>query len=132
MIDALLRASWLAHAAAAYLKGRPADSPLVSPLYADLAGLSPILVQSASEEILRADSERLVQALSVARVPVSHREFPHMWHDFQLYAGMVPEATLALEEMARFITEHLTVKMRDHAAHDVAGAPQAGAVQSGR
>jgi monoterpene epsilon-lactone hydrolase len=128
--DALLRSSWLAHAAAAYLRGRPADSPLVSPLFADLAGLPPILVQSASEEILREDSRRLVQALAAARVPVSHREFPQMWHDFQLYAGMVPEATLALEEIARFVTDHLTVKTRDHAVNGIPGAFQAGAVQS--
>jgi epsilon-lactone hydrolase len=127
--DPLLRASWLAHAAAAYLRERPADSPLVSPLFADLAGLPPILVQSASEEILREDSRRLAQALGVARVPVSYREFPGMWHDFQLYAGMVPEATLALEEIARFATDHLTVKRRDHVANGVAGAFQAGAVQ---
>jgi acetyl esterase/lipase len=128
--DPLLRASWLAHAAAAYLRGCPADSPLVSPLFADLAGLPPILVQSASEEILGEDSRRLVQALGAARVPVSHREFQHMWHDFQLYAGMVPEATLALEEIARFVTDHLTVKTRDHAPNRIAGAFQAGAVQS--
>jgi acetyl esterase/lipase len=112
--DPLLRASWLAHAAAAYLRGRPADSPLVSPLFADLASLPPILVQSASEEMLREDSRRLVQALSVARVPVSYSEFPNMWHDFQLYAGIVPEATLALKEIARFVTDHLSVMSCGH------------------
>jgi epsilon-lactone hydrolase len=123
--DSLLRASRLAQGAAAYLKGHPAESPLVSPLFANLANLPPVHVQSASEEILRDDSRRLAQALSAARVPVVHREFPHMWRDFQLYAGIVPEATMAVEDIARFIADRLTVKMRGHS-----GALEAGTVLS--
>ena len=34
-------------------------------------------------------------------------EFPHMWHDFQLYAGIVPEATRAIEEIGRFIGDEI-------------------------
>ena len=45
----------------------------------------------------------LPDALNASDVQVVHMEFPHMWHDFQLYAGIVPEATLAIEEIGRFI-----------------------------
>jgi epsilon-lactone hydrolase len=101
--DALLRAAWLNQGAAAYLQGRSARDPLVSPLLADLAGLPPTLIQAASEEILRDDSRRLTETLSANGVSVIHREFPYMWHDFQLYAGLVPEATQAVDEIAQFI-----------------------------
>jgi len=89
--------------AAAYLQGRSAHEPLVSPLFADLTGLPPTLIQSASEEILREDSRRLAEALTDAGVRVKSHEFPRMWHDFQLYAGIVPEATQAVDEIICFI-----------------------------
>jgi epsilon-lactone hydrolase len=102
--DALLRAAWLDQGAAAYLQGRPARDPFVSPLLANLAGLPPTLIQEASEEILRDDSRRLTETMSADGVSVIHREFPCMWHDFQLYAGLVPEATQAVAEIAQFIS----------------------------
>jgi epsilon-lactone hydrolase len=106
--DALLRATWLHQGAAAYLQGHSARDPLASPVLAELAGLPPTLIQSVSEEILRDDSRRLAEALSARGVPVIHREFPHMWHDFQLYAGLVPEAAQAVDEIARFIRGNLS------------------------
>jgi acetyl esterase/lipase len=110
--DALLRPAWLKQGAAAYLQGHFAHDPLVSPLLADLAGLPPTLIQAASEEILRDDSRRLAGILSAHGVSVIHREFPHMWHDFQLYAGIVPEATQALDEIAQFISGNLSIDRR--------------------
>jgi monoterpene epsilon-lactone hydrolase len=104
--DPLLRAAWLSQGAAAYLQGSSARDPLVSPLLADLAGLPPTLIQAASEEILRDDSRRLTEVLSSHGVSVTHREFPYMWHDFQLYAGLVPEATQAVDDIARFILRY--------------------------
>ena len=105
--DALLSFPWLAQGAAAYLGGLPATDPRVSPIFADLAGLPPTLIQSASEEILRDDSRRLAAALAAAGVQVSHREHSRMWHDFQLYAGLVPEATEAVSDIAAFAAAQL-------------------------
>lgn len=110
--DALLRAAWLNQGAAAYLQSHSASDPLVSPLLADLAGLPPTLVQSASEEILRDDSRRPSEALSANGVSVTHREFPYMWYDFQLYAGLVPEATQAVNDIAQFINGNLSTNGR--------------------
>jgi epsilon-lactone hydrolase len=114
--DALLRAAWLNQGASAYLQGHSARDPLVSPLLADLAGLPPTLIQAASKEILRDDSRRLAELLSGAGVSVIHREFPCMWHDFQLYAGVVPEATQAVDEIAQFINGNLSSHSRRAAA----------------
>jgi epsilon-lactone hydrolase len=110
--DALLRAAWLNQGAAAYLQGHSVNDPLVSPLLADLAGLPPTLIQAASKEILRDDSRRLAEILSADGVSVIHREFPYMWHDFQLYAGLVPEATQAIDEMAQFISGNASMHRR--------------------
>jgi epsilon-lactone hydrolase len=76
--DALLRTAWLNQGAAAYLQGRSAHGPLVSPLFADLAGLPPTLIQVGVEEILRGDSRRLAEGLTQAGVCVLLREFPRM------------------------------------------------------
>jgi hypothetical protein len=65
------------------------------------------LIQAGVEEILRDDSRRLADGLTRAGASVLLREFPRMWHDFQLYAGVVLEATLAMDEMARFIGSKL-------------------------
>jgi acetyl esterase/lipase len=108
--DALLRAAWLEQGAAAYLQSHSARDPLVSPLLADLSGLPPTLIQAASEEILRDDSRRLTEALSSDGVSVTHREFPYMWHDFQLYAGLVPEATQAVDDVAQFIRSNSSTR----------------------
>jgi epsilon-lactone hydrolase len=117
--DALLRAAWLNQGAAAYLQGSSAHGPLVASLFADLAGLPPTLIQVGVEEILRNDSRRLAEGLTQAGVCVLLREFPRMWHDFQLYAGVVPEATLAMDEMARFIDGKLVQTGREcHATND--------------
>jgi acetyl esterase/lipase len=72
-------------------------------LFSDLTRLPPTLIQSASEETLRDDSRRLAGALAEAGVMIKAHEFPRMRHDFQLYAGIVPDATLAVDEIARFI-----------------------------
>ncbi|MGO9430943.1 alpha/beta hydrolase [Rhodoblastus sp.] len=111
--DALLRPAWLAQGAAAYLRGRSAEDPLASPLAGDLAGLPPVMIESASEEILRDDSRRLAGELEACDVQVVHMEFPRMWHDFQLYAGIVPEATRAIEELGRFIRGKIAPVGRD-------------------
>ena len=105
--DPLLRLTWLQQGATAYLHGRAAQEPLASPLLGDLSGLPPTLLQAASEEILRNDSRRLAGALTAAGVFVEHRELPRMWHDSQLYAGIVPEATQAVNDFARFISGRL-------------------------
>jgi len=105
--DALLHPAWLKQGAAAYLQEHSAQDPFASALYADLAGLPPTLLQAAAVEILRNDARRLAGALTAGGVAVEHREFADMWHDFQLYAGIVPEATQAVTDIARFIGSRL-------------------------
>ncbi|MEM9041926.1 MAG: alpha/beta hydrolase [Actinomycetota bacterium] len=101
--DPLIDAGWLSDIATQYAVDVPLDHPAVSPLFADLSGLPPLLVQTASEEVLLSDSTRLVERARDAGVSVDFDVRDGMWHVYQIFAGMVPEADDALIEAAAFI-----------------------------
>lgn len=75
--------------------------PLVSPLYADLTGLPPMLVHVGGNEILLDDARRLVDRARAAGVEASLGAFGGMWHVFQAFP--VPEARRSLREIGGFI-----------------------------
>jgi acetyl esterase/lipase len=90
-----------------YLNGASPHSPMASPLFADLHGLPPLLIQAADTEILYDDAVRLNERASAAGVESRlhiYKGLPHVWH---IFAGMVPEAGQALREMAEFIAKKL-------------------------
>lgn len=87
--------------AAAYAVDGTAD-PKASPLFADLAGLPPSLIQTGSREILLSDSCRLEDALRRAGVEVALHVWDGLWHGWQLQYR-VPEANQALDDLAAFL-----------------------------
>ena len=90
-----------------YLNGADAQSPEASPIYGDLGGLPPILIQVSSHEALLDDSLRLFRALILEDVKVQikvYQGLPHVWH---LYAGMLDEGQAAISEAGQFINEVL-------------------------
>ena len=101
--DPMLRASWLADSARRYAAGRPLTDPLLSPLFANHAGLPPMLIQVGSEEILLSDAEGLAQRAGAAGTAVTLRRYDGLWHDFQVHAGLLPEADRALAEIGAFV-----------------------------
>jgi acetyl esterase/lipase len=62
-------------------------------------GMSTVVIQCAGAEILRTDSRHLAERLGPAGGQVELDQHPGLWHDFQLYAGLVPRATEALQKM---------------------------------
>jgi len=95
--DALLRPGWLQQTADDYRAGaEPAD---LRPLDADLTGLPPIHVLAATGEILLGDADALVARLAAAGAPHSYDRVPGLWHDFVLYAGLLPEADAAVAKL---------------------------------
>jgi len=101
--DPMLRRAWLAACAAHYAADLPLESAALSPLFARLGHLAPMLIQVGSEEILLSDSERLAERANQAGVCVRLSRYEGMWHDFQVHAGMLPEADQALAEIGAFI-----------------------------
>lgn len=97
--DPMLKPDWLTTGAQLYLEDTPADTPEASPLFADLSGLPPMFIQTGDDEILRDDSIRFAQKLEQAGVPVHCEIWTALWHDFPLFAPLLPEADLALERL---------------------------------
>lgn len=101
--DPLLSRDWLAWTAAHYANGRNLDDPLLSPLFSPLAGLPPVLIHVGSDEVLLSDTKRLETALRAVDVEVQSRVYQDLWHDFQLQAGLMPEADESLDTLGRFL-----------------------------
>lgn len=95
--DPMLNPDYLGAGGALYLGGRPGTDPEASPLFADLAGLPPTLIQVGSDEILLSDSTRLAEKLGAAGVPVDCEIWDGMWHDFQIFSPLIPEADWAID-----------------------------------
>jgi phosphinothricin tripeptide acetyl hydrolase len=105
--DPMVRAADLALMADAYLAGRDPKTPLASPLYADLAGLPPLLLQVGSAEILLDDAVRVAERAREAGVEAELRVWPDMIHVWHAFADILPEGREAVDEMAAFLEKHL-------------------------
>ena len=101
--DPVLTRAWLAACATAYVAGRDASDPLISPVYADLTGLPPTLVFSATHDMLAPDSTTFTRRAREAGVEVDHVEEQGLWHDYPLEAGLIAAADLALERFVRLL-----------------------------
>src|SRR5260221_7946638 len=82
-------------------------NPLAAPLYADLHGLPPLLVQAGSAEVLLDDSRRIVDRARAAGVDVTFRVWEDMIHVWQPFAFMVPQGSAAIDEIGSFIRERV-------------------------
>jgi acetyl esterase/lipase len=91
----------------AYLGGHDPREPLVSPLYGDLQGFPPLLIQAGSREVLLSDSLRLARKARVAGVDVTLDVWDGMWHVWQGTPG-IPESREAVEAIAAFFRQHVT------------------------
>jgi epsilon-lactone hydrolase len=104
-VDPWLRAALIRPAARAYAGERALDDPFVSPLYADLRGLPPMLVHVGGDEILRDDGARLVARARAAGVDASLGVYDGLWHVFHAFPGF-PESRDALREIGGFVRRH--------------------------
>lgn len=86
-----------------YAPNQDKKNPLISPLFADLTGFPPMLVQVGSEEVLFDDSTRLVEHAKRDKVDVELQIWEDMPHVHQIAHGFVPEAKAALRDMAAYL-----------------------------
>ena len=100
--DPLLTREYVESVRAAYCGSRTDfASPCFSPLYGDLRGLPPTLIQVGSNEILFSDSERLHAALQRQGVFSVLEEYPDCWHVFQQMPTRA--AAQAMDSAGRFV-----------------------------
>jgi len=90
-----------------YLAGADPRSPLASPLYGDAAGLPPTLIQVGSDEALRDDAVRMAERLKAAGCEVEIELWPRMFHVWQMFARIVPEARAAIAHIGAFLQARL-------------------------
>ena len=94
--------SLMVPAAEAYLAGADAQTPTASPLFGDLAGLPPLLVQVGTAEVLLDDSRRFAERADAAGTEVElevAQDMIHVWHAF---ADLLPEGAEAIERIGDF------------------------------
>jgi acetyl esterase/lipase len=87
----------------AYQGSADPHNPLLSPLYADLHGLPPLLIQTGEQELHRGGAEELAARAQQAGVPVTLQIWPGMWHFWHLFVPFLPEAREAMEAIKVFL-----------------------------
>ena len=108
-VDPLIHKDYLGELADAYVPaGMDRRDPRVSPLYAGLSGLPPMLIQVGSAEGLLDDAVRFAGAAGAADVPVSLEIWPHMIHAWPLWNAHLEEGRRALASAGSFIRQNLS------------------------
>jgi monoterpene epsilon-lactone hydrolase len=105
-LDPVIQRDMLLEMARSYLGDADPRTPLASPIYADLAGLPPLLIQVGTAEVLHDDARRLAERAKSANVEVVFEpweEMIHMWHAF---AAMLPEGQQAIDRIGEFVQKH--------------------------
>jgi epsilon-lactone hydrolase len=106
-VDPWLRAELIPLAARGYCGDIATNDPRLSPLYADLSDLPPLLVHAGSDEILLDDARRLVERAREAGGEASLGVFDGLWHVFHAFPG-IPEGRTAWREIGAFVRRHTT------------------------
>jgi monoterpene epsilon-lactone hydrolase len=101
--DAVLNPTGLRARVPDYVGNADAADPLISPIFGDLSGLPPLLIQVGSNEILLSDALRLAARAALDDVQVTLEVTPGVPHVFQGFAGLLDEAGAALDRAADFL-----------------------------
>ena len=80
---------------------------LISPIFADLSGLPPLIIQAGTHEVLLDDAVRLAQQAATADVEVTLDITPGVPHVFQAYHPILDEAAAALDRAGQLLSAHL-------------------------
>jgi len=90
-----------------YCDESQAQNPLVSPVFADVAGLPPVYIHVGDHEILLSDSTRIAKMLREAGSEAEIEIWPEMWHVFQLFIGKMPESRQAINRIGAYIRSRM-------------------------
>lgn len=105
-IDPMLNLELLNLMASNYTDDSDAGHPLISPLFADMQRIPPMLIQVGSDEMLLDDAIRLAAKAERDGVAVTLKIFDRMWHVWHLFAKLMPEAKQAIGELGSFFQKH--------------------------
>jgi acetyl esterase/lipase len=102
-VDPLIHKGYLEELAAAYAGTADRRDPLISPLFSDLRGFPPMLIQVGSAETLLDDATRLAAAAGAADVAVTLEVWPHMIHAWPMWNAKLADGRRALTQAGEFV-----------------------------
>lgn len=105
--DPLILPSMCAEWAPRYVGATDPRLPGISPVYGDMSGLPPIIMQTAGDDPISADADRIEAACAGSETALDHRRFDGLWHDFHLQVSLLPEARDAIADLATKLRSHL-------------------------
>jgi acetyl esterase/lipase len=105
--DPLLSRELLQPRVTDYTAGHDAALGLISPVFADLSGLPPLIIQAGTHEVLLDDAVRLARQAAIADVAVTLDITPGVPHVFQAYSPILDEAAAALDRAGQLLSAHL-------------------------
>lgn len=105
--DVMFKKEYLVEGAKKYYCENDPKDPLISPLYADLLGLPPLLVFVSDDEVLLDDSLRLVEKARAAGVETKLIREPGLAHVWPMFHPLTPESIRAVKQSAAFIKSRL-------------------------
>ena len=106
-LDPLLSPEALRARVPDYTAGHDPALALISPIFADLAGLPPLIIQAGTHEVLLDDAIRLTGQAATADVAVTLDITPGVPHVFQAYAPILDEGAAALDRAGQLLSAHL-------------------------
>jgi acetyl esterase/lipase len=106
-VDVLMSEQALRARVADYTSGQDAALGLISPVFADLSGLPPLVIQAGTHEVLLDDAIRLARQAATADVEVTLDITPRVPHVFQSFYPILDEAAAALDRAAQLLSAHL-------------------------
>jgi epsilon-lactone hydrolase len=111
-VDPLLGLDALRARVPDYTAGQDPGRGLISPIFADLSGLPPLIIQAGTHEVLLADALRLAERAATADVEVTLDVVPGVPHVFQAYHAILDEGAAALDRAGLFLSAQLDVAER--------------------
>jgi monoterpene epsilon-lactone hydrolase len=105
-VDPLLSRELLQPRVTDYTAGQDAALGLISPIFADLSGLPPLIIQAGTHEVLLDDAVRLARQAATADVEVTLDITPGVPHVFQTFHAVLDEATAALDRAGQALSAH--------------------------
>jgi len=111
-VDPLFTRARIGVYAERYAAADARTAPLASPVFGDLTGLAPLLVQVGSHEVLLDDAVRLAGRAAAADVDVTLDVVAGVPHVFQNFAGMLDDADDALDRAGQFLDARLAADSR--------------------
>jgi acetyl esterase/lipase len=115
-VDPILTPAGLRLRVPDYVAGADASDPHISPVFGDLSGLPPLLVQVGSHEILLSDALRLAARAATAGEAITLEVTPGVPHVFQGFAAVLDEADAAIDRAAAFLTTQFAATQPTRAA----------------